>query len=208
MFGTSSKQGKYTLQLAIRKELIEKGYTVGQIGTEASAYLFNMDECFPFGHESTISFQRYDVVSYINSVLEEISSKDVDIIISGCQAGTLTDNECSLYRYALPQYEFLVGLNPDAMILCVNQFNDDEEIRRHISFLESAVNGKVIALVLFPLTLKNENSWYLNKHQTISDDELHKAKLKLANRHKRKAFILGNEKDLKDLVELIICYFS
>lgn len=172
VFGTSSKQGKYTLQLALRRELLSRGYKVGQIGTEASAYLFGMDECFPFGHESTVSFERFDVISYLNKTIEDISNTDVDIIISGCQAGTLTDNECSLYRYALPQYEFLLGLNPDAVILCINQYNDEEEIRRHIHFLEASVNCKVLALVLFPITLKNENTWYQNKFETIPLSEI------------------------------------
>ena len=47
--GTSSSQGKFTLQLYIRKKLMEIGYAVGQIGTEPSSELFGIDYSFPIG---------------------------------------------------------------------------------------------------------------------------------------------------------------
>lgn len=50
VFGTSSKQGKFTLQLLLREKLMKKGYLVGQLGTEPSSLLFGMDECFHFGY--------------------------------------------------------------------------------------------------------------------------------------------------------------
>lgn len=37
--GTSSKQGKFTLQLELRKRFCEMGYKVGQIGTEPNSLL-------------------------------------------------------------------------------------------------------------------------------------------------------------------------
>ena len=208
IFGTSSKQGKYSLQLALRRKFLSMGYKIGQIGTEASAFLFGMDACFPFGNESTVLFDRFDIISYINYKLFEMSTKRIDLIISGCQAGTITDNESSLFRYTLPQYEFLLALNPDAVILCVNEYNDYYEIERNINFIESSVNCKVIGLVVFPVTLKSENTWYQNRFKTISEKEIEVIKKKLFNQHHRKVYILGNEEDMSTLACSIIHFFS
>lgn len=54
IIGTNSRQGKFTLQLYIRKRLIELGYSVGQLGTEPSAPLFGFDEVFHCGYNGQI----------------------------------------------------------------------------------------------------------------------------------------------------------
>ena len=61
VMGTSSQQGKFTLQLALRHRLIQKGYKVGQIGTEHHSRLFGMDAAFPMGYASPLKlpFQHY-----------------------------------------------------------------------------------------------------------------------------------------------------
>ena len=40
--GTSPSQGKYNLQLALRRRFLNDGYEIGQIGTEPTAQLFGM----------------------------------------------------------------------------------------------------------------------------------------------------------------------
>ena len=57
----------------------------------------------------------------------------------------------TLHIMPLPQYELLMGTLPDAVVLCVNPFDDRDYIRRTIQFIESATEGKVIALCLSPL---------------------------------------------------------
>lgn len=102
VFGTSSQQGKFTLQLILRENLINKGYTVGQIGTEPTAFLFGMDDCFHFGYNSTLEITRYDTIEYMNAKINQISESKADIIIAGCQSGTITYNPGNLDEYTLP----------------------------------------------------------------------------------------------------------
>ena len=64
VYGTTSKQGKFTLQLILREKFLRDDYCVGQIGTEPSAYLFDMDLCFHFGYHSTTNINRQNMVSY------------------------------------------------------------------------------------------------------------------------------------------------
>lgn len=80
--GTSSKQGKFSLQLAISEQLVKFSYNIGQLGAEPSSLLFGMDECFHFGYSSDCNLPIDNIVSYVN----QISQKDSDIIISGCQS--------------------------------------------------------------------------------------------------------------------------
>ena len=49
VFGTSAQQGKFTVQLALRRELLRRGYRIGQIGTEHQSELFGMDFALPIG---------------------------------------------------------------------------------------------------------------------------------------------------------------
>lgn len=81
VFGTSSKQGKYTLQLLLRKMFQRDGYNVGQVGTEPSAELFGMDEVFPMGYNGTVELEGNDFIRSLNNIMNKIDCKEKDIII-------------------------------------------------------------------------------------------------------------------------------
>ena len=57
VFGTSAQQGKFTAQLALRRELQKIGYKVGQLGTEHQAALFGFDFTFPNGYDGLRNIQ-------------------------------------------------------------------------------------------------------------------------------------------------------
>lgn len=48
------------------------------------------------------------------------------------------------------QRELLLAANPDAIILCINYYDDVEYIERSIKYIESLSTSKVIALSMFP----------------------------------------------------------
>ena len=76
VFGTSSQQGKFTLQLALRQKLIEQGYNVGQLGTEHHSALFGMDFSFPMGYAAPreVPLQYYG--PYLDHKMREGEIKD------------------------------------------------------------------------------------------------------------------------------------
>lgn len=88
IFGTSSKQGKFTLQLQLRQELIKAGYRIGQMGTEPTSELFGFDCTFPMGYHSTVEIQNEETVEYLNMQMQNICEKEPDIILVGCQSGS------------------------------------------------------------------------------------------------------------------------
>lgn len=75
--------------------------------------------------------------------------KNCDIIITGSQSSVLPYDIGNLKMFPLKQYSFLMGTQPDAVILCVNPFDDDDYIFRTINFLEASVNCKVMRCVCF-----------------------------------------------------------
>ena len=110
VFGTSSQQGKFTLQLIIRDLLLKAGYSVGQIGSEPHSELFGMDYSFPFGYNQSIYVRDDDVILYLNSAIHSLCDEN-DIIIVGSQANTIPYDYGNLDRYMLRQHLFLWAHN-------------------------------------------------------------------------------------------------
>ena len=206
VFGTTSKQGKFTLQLILREKFLRDGYCVGQIGTEPSAYLFDMDLCFHFGYHSTTNINRQNMVSYLNSEINNISQKGVDIIISGCQSGSVTYDFGNAKYYTFSQSEFLLGTLPDAIILCVNSYDEIDYVRRTIQYLESCADSKVIALVVYPMGYNDQLGRSRLVH--LSDTELNKVVYMLSSQFNIPAYILGKESDMETLYATVIAFFT
>lgn len=206
VFGTSSQQGKFTLQLMLREKMIKKGYTVGQLSTEPSGLLFGMDENFHFGYDSGMNISRFDLISCLNSILFAISQKNVDIIITGCQSQTILTEEGNLFYYPIPQVEFLFGVLPDAVVLVINPFDELEEIKRTIIFLESCVECKVLAIVMFPMRYNVANMFFPKEHvgsvefKQLADDIVFECGIPV--------FLLDDDMGIELLVELIEEFFG
>lgn len=150
VFGTSSCQGKFSLQLALRKEFIEHGYTVGQLGTEPQSKLFGFDESFPCGFGTELNIDEQTAIAYINHLLHKIEIKNPDVILVGGQSGLIPYAMYNIRNNSPYQRELLLASNPDAIILCVNYFDDIEFIQQTIKYAESLNGNKVISLVVFP----------------------------------------------------------
>lgn len=207
VFGTSSRQGKFTLQLKLRQMLLEAGYNIGQIGTEPSALLYGMDYVFPMGYNSSVYIKEYETVRYLNYVLNELCMNKKDIILVGSQSGTVTYDTGSIKQYNIPQYSFLIGTQPDAVILCVNPFDEAEYIERTINFIQSCVNCKVISLVVFPMDIREDWAGIYNSKIRLSDSRYEILKCTLSDRFNIPIYKLGIEEDMRDLLKTVIDFF-
>lgn len=154
--GTSSNQGKFTLQLYIRKKLIEIGYTVGQIGTEPSSELFGIDFCFPIGYNSNINLQSYDYLQIVNKMIWDLSYKS-EIILTGSQSSLATYSTNNISHFPLNHQIFLESIQPDAVILCINPYDEDDFIEKTLNLIKGLTSAKVIGAVCFPLDL--DETW-------------------------------------------------
>lgn len=207
--GTGPKQGKFSLQLQLRKLFLQDQYKVGQIGTEPTAYLFGMDECFHYGFHHSNSISRHETIEYINHKTNEISQSGVDIIIGGTQSGMITSYEGNLNTYPLGQYEFILGLQPDLVILCVNADDGLNCIKRTINFIEGGVDCHVIGLVIFPLVNFDGTSGYYGKKRELSEDEFSNLCCKFYELFRLPVYRLGEPHDMNKMyLQIINCLSS
>lgn len=207
VFGTSSAQGKYTLQLQLRRMFIESGYKVGQLGSEPSALLFGMDEVFPFGYERTIELADRQFLETVNSLIHIIDEKNPDIIIVGCQANTVPRIMYNTNHASLPQLEFLLGSNPDVVILCVNLFDEIEYINRSILAIENMVECKVAGLAISPFYYPSEWHIFNNKKEFASKQQIDEFKRNIHTQLNLNSYVIGTE-EIADIFNLCIDFLS
>ena len=207
-FGTSSIQGKFTLQLEMKKRFQRDGFAVGLLATEATGLLLGADYVFPFGYASTTEVQGIDAVVGINHLLHkiEVESKK-DIIIVGSQSLSVPCSVGNTMYYPCCQTDLLFAIDADAIILSINYTDDNEYIRRTISFLESANESKVIAIVLYPCRRKDVYAYLNNQMIPISSEELTQRAKELSEYLDRPIYILGFEEQTEQLYQKIIEYF-
>lgn len=208
VYGTSSVQGKFTLQLEMRKRFLDAGYVVGQIGTEPQSQLFGIDCSFPIGYNSSVYLENHEMIQYLNNSINEMCNKDCDIIITGSQSSVLPYDVGNLRMFPLRQYSFLMGTQPDAVILCINPFDDDDYIQRSIKFIEATVNCKVIALCVFPMDQKNDWTGLYGKKTMLSIEKFDLLKMRFAEVYKMPLYLLSDERDMDILFEQVVGYFS
>ncbi len=149
VMGTSSQQGKFTLQLALRRRLIKKGYKVGQIGTEHHSRLFGMDAAFPMGYASPLKLPFQHYIPYLDYKIREICQRtQPDIILTGSQSGTIPYHVQEHSTHCLSSLAFLLGVKPDACILVVNSIDAEEYIRDTIDGIRAVCKAPTILLAM------------------------------------------------------------
>ena len=165
-----------------------------------------MDYIFPMGYNGTVHLTGGESIQYLNSCLNNL--EDRDIILVGSQSGTLNYDVCNLSQYCLLQHAFLLGTQPDASILCINPFDDIEYIERTIKYLESAIESRVLALVLFPMDISDSWKGIYGSRKEISLDKLKTLKSTMVSQIGLPLYCLGDEGAMSQLFNDILNYFS
>jgi hypothetical protein len=171
VYGTRSQQGKFTMQLLLRREFQKIGCRVGQIGTEPSALLFGMDHVFPMGYNSSIHVDEKAKILYANELLRLTCKNNPDIVLVGSQMGTISSSFGNLRHYCDQTYAFLQAIKPDYAIVMLSITDSDRYIHRTINFLDSFTETKILSFVLFPMRayIEDGNSIPQNKRVTEKD---------------------------------------
>lgn len=207
IFGTSSKQGKFTLQLELRKRLIDEGYQVGQLGTEPNALLFGVDCVYPVGYNRMVCLDEEEQIRYLNYKMNEIADGN-DLIIVGSQSGTVPYEYKNTSYYTYEQVNFLMATNPDAVVLCINYYDEINYIRRSINVIEQLGECKVLGLVVFPMIPEQTWKGMYGKRRKIRGTEAEEIKTMIIRSTGKNAYILGDSNDMKELMNKIIGFFS
>ena len=208
VMGTSSKQGKFTLQLALRNAFVQQKYSVAEIGTEPSSLLFGLDGCFPFGHNSTVRLSDNELICSINKLMYDVENKrtDADIMIIGCQSGTVPMIFNNIKQMTNRQLSFLLGIMPDVVILCVNPDDEIAYIERTIKAIEGVADCRLLALALYPLAFLN--GWQMMNSKKSKVANLNEIKEKFETDLNRDVYTIGDEADINRLTQLCIDYLA
>jgi len=208
VWGTSSQQGKFTVQIELKQLLEESGYNVGFLGSEPSSALFGAQATYPFGYGNKITIHGDCAVKYINDLMAHIESMSPDIIVVGSQSHTIPTDFGNTDMYPLTQHEFLLGTLPDAIILCVNVFDSISYIKDTIDYLKIMSRANIIALVISPLDRKMQQTFLSNQVYYAADADLESAQRILAEHFELPVFKLSSKENMKNLYNICIDFFS
>lgn len=205
--GTSSSQGKFTLQQALRLRMEKNGIRVGQVGTEPSAMLYGHDNVCPIGYEGNVRISGYEFISAVNYMLFKTAEKGNDIIITGTQSSTIPYNYDTLRNIPLYTLEYLMASRPDGVVLCVNAYDEIEYIERTIRAIEGLVDTRIIALALYPLTIDIGWGEAVGAKRCISSKEKDNF-IKNAQKHFDKPTVcVDSEEGYDEIFKYVLEYF-
>ncbi len=142
IFGTSVSQNKFTLQLALRRGLLARGYRLGQLGTEPHAQLFGINSCLPM----CLPLQYYS--AYLAYQMRELGKRRPDLILVGSPSSTIPCDVQHPRTGSLLSLAFLLGTRPDVCILVVNSTDPEDYIRDTLDALRSIGKTRVLALAM------------------------------------------------------------
>lgn len=202
IFGTNRQQGKFSLQLQLRSELMNRSLKVGQLGSEPSSLLFGMDECFHFGYNSSINMSDEQVVSYSNRLVSGIAQKENELIIVGGQSMCAPIDYSSIWNIPLRQMAFMAGLDISHVILCISYEDEDEYIYRSVMFLESFLSCDVVAVSLLQRK-KAINKFGQLIYQKLSGKEIDEKRKRVGRLLHIPLFCIDTKAEVNDLCDLI-----
>ncbi len=208
IFGTGPKQGKFSLQLNLRKYLTSCGYKVANFGTEPTATLFGFESCYPYGYNSTVHIEGEDAISYINSEIARLDKENPDIIMIGTQSQTIPTSEGNIGFYNYKQYEIILATQPDAHFLCVYINDETDFIIRTIHFLEAINDSCVIGIVVFPYLYTNDNGILSDERRLQTDDAMELIINRLKESTHKPVFSFFDSLLTQKLLEIIQNVFS
>ena len=164
IWGTSSKQGKFSLLLKMRKLFLDNGFSVGAIGTEPTSPLFGLDKTFPMGYNAHTEFSSLKSISIINYMIYEIEQKKTDVILFASQAHTIAPVNYCLHNIPSGQQNLLYAIRPDVCILCVNHYDELNYVKNTIEYLKALGNTIVLGIVISPVP--QESQWWRDSSYT------------------------------------------
>lgn len=203
VFGTSSRQGKFTMQLKLRRNFLKENYNVKQLGTEPSSYLFGMECTYPMGYDGDHLLNGNNAIAYINNCLNEIVDEKTDVLIVGGQSQTTAYAGTNLNLFSLENLYLLLASQPDIVVLCVNSYDEDDYVLRTIKYIEGAIDTKIVAIVISPF-VQIFNSELIRRQKVEGILELEAYKNHIFDLTGIPAFILNMSDDGRKIYEICI----
>ena len=211
VMGTSSQQGKFTLQLALRRRLLKLGYRVGQVGTEHHAELFGMDCAFPMGYAASVRMPLDYYIPFVDAKMREICQwKRPHLILTGTQSGTVPYDVREPQTQTLPTIAFLMGVKLDACVLVVNSVDADDYIQDTIDGIRALCQAPTLLLAM-PDQEKHIQEAYGRtaiKPRRMSEDEIRDNLEHLERTFGLPAVCITARADIHRAVDVVVEHFA
>lgn len=207
IMGTSSAQGKFTLQNLLRQKFINNSYQVGCISTEPNGYLLGMDRVFPIGYQAVLDITEHQKIQIVNKMIYELSENNDVILVAG-QANSIPISPYALDTFPVKQNAFLLGLQSDLLILCVNPFDSIGYIHYTIQYLEGISQCKVCALALFPMTYYSDWRGMYGAKQLMGKDSVQEYCAQLEKAILLPCYSIFDRQSVENMYEYIIRQLS
>ena len=208
IFGTSSQQGKFSLQLALKSELESRDYNVGAVGTEPHSLLFNFDVVFPMGYNPNVQLNNSEIVLYLNNEINNLCIKGKEIILASTQAQIIPYYCNNLLEFPSMQYHFALGTKPDAIIMCINYHDEIPYIRNSMYALMGLTDATIIAFVMYPITYSSDwNGVYGNSTHKVTNEKFEQKAVILRKEFQIPVYMLGVKQHINELCHEVIEFF-
>lgn len=171
VFGTSSRQGKFTLQIGLKKALKRNKVSVYHMSTEHQAAVLGADLTFAdgYGSDKIVTINSDDKIQLLKGLMVYIdNTSDADMVMVGGQSWVIPYNprNQSFARYAT----FLEGVKPDRNILVINPILDSlEYVMDTINTIKGVCRCKTFATAFSDYTPYVKNGRVLYKK--LDDEE-------------------------------------
>ncbi|KAA2215795.1 S8 family peptidase [Maribacter flavus] len=176
--GTSSKQGKFTTQLRVMEILTNEGYKISHVGTEPQSFLFGSDLEFPIGYKSTVDLIDSNWIIFLEKGLRCIQDINTpDLILTGIQGGVIPRDNQQQSGYILSALNYLIAVNPDYVICCINPTDTKKIINRTLQTIRTFCGAKNLFFAMTPWQtefIKTKNGKYVVHNRLMSKDDYKK----------------------------------
>ena len=211
IFGTSSQQGKFTLQLALRRRLLAMGYQIGQIGTEHQSELFGMDWSLPIGYAQPMELTVNYYAPLVDYKMRQLChQKRPDLILIGAQASTIPYHKQEHNIHSLPTLAFLLGAQPDACILVVNNIDPEEYIQDTLDTIRALTKAPTLLLAMSDkekqIRTAHGRSWVTPR--PLNKQEIGAKLCALEDRFALPAMEILSEEGQQRMVDTVLQYFA
>ena len=114
-------------------------------------------------------------------------------------------NFCGTSDYPIKQSIFLMGIHPDALILCINMYDEISYIKNTIQVLQGHSDARVIAFVMYPLTVSTKTLFQTKENFTDEEFEIRAQLLK--TEFGIPVYLLGKSEHMLRLYQDIVDFF-
>lgn len=204
VFGTSSSQGKVTLQMNIKNAFEEKGFRPFYISTENHGSLLGADFTFAsgYGSDRIVSLDSDKCISFLNHIMSYADDlPGYDLFLVGNQSWLVPySKEQTFMRSAI----LLEGVKPDMAVLVVNPLIDPYDyIKDTIFALKAIYKCQVIALA-FSNNTPCYNSYGKIFRKKLYDSEIDEHANRLSKSFEIPAGFIGNKEFIDSIIERVI----